>query len=110
VGIVQALGMVRHNGTLAIYGDNYAPVKEFCFHRFHEDGLEISNLNAMHYTKLRSVENMREAYRAIQRGVFNLDIVFKNSVKHRLDEIANVFKEEAEALDSQSSLKTLIIP
>ena len=110
VGIVQALGMVRHNGILAIYGDNYAPVKEFCFHRFHEDALEIRNLNAMHYTKLRSVENMREAYRAVQRGVFNLDIVFENSVKHKLDEIANVFEEEAEALDSQGSLKTLIIP
>jgi len=110
VGIVQALGMVRHNGILAIYGDSYAPVKEFCFHRFHEDALEIRNLNAMHYTKLRSVENMREAYRAIQRGVFNLDIVFENSVKYKLDEIADVFKKEAENPDSQSSLKTLIIP
>jgi threonine dehydrogenase-like Zn-dependent dehydrogenase len=110
IGIVQALGMVRHNGILAIYGDSYAPVKEFCFHRFHEDGLEIRNLNAMHYTKLRSIENMREAYRAIQRGVFNLDIVFENSVKYKLDEIADVFEQETEALDIQSSLKTLIMP
>jgi len=110
VGIVQALGMVRHNGILAMYGDNYAPVKEFCFHRFHEDGLEIRNLNAVHYTRLKSIENMREAYRAVQRGVFNLDIIFKNSVEHKLDEIADVFEREAEMLDSQSSLKTLIIP
>jgi hypothetical protein len=102
--------MVRHNGILAIYGDNYAPVKEFCFHRFHEDGLEIRNLNAVHYTRLQSIENMREAYRAVQRGVFNLDIVFKNSVEHKLDEIADVFEREAQILDSQSSLKTLIIP
>ena len=72
VGIVQALGMVRHNGILALYGDNYAPVKEFCFHRFHEDGLEIRNLNAVHYTKLRSVENMREAYRAALPGSAHL--------------------------------------
>jgi len=110
VGIVQSLGMVRHNGILAIYGDSYTPVKEFCFHRFHEDGLEIRNLNAMHYTKLRSIENMREAYRAVQRGVFNLDIVFEHSVKYKLSEIADVFKQETKALDIQSSLKTLIIP
>jgi threonine dehydrogenase-like Zn-dependent dehydrogenase len=110
VGIAQALGMVRHNGILALYGDNYAPVKEFCFHRFHEDGLEVRNLNAVHYTKLRSVENMREAYRAIQRGVLNLDVIFANSVQHRLDEIADVFDREAKALDEQSSIKTLIIP
>ncbi|MCZ6677122.1 MAG: zinc-binding dehydrogenase [Candidatus Poribacteria bacterium] len=109
-GLVQALGMVRHNGILAIYGDNYAPVKEFCFHRFHEDGLDIRNLNAVHYTKLRSIENMREAYRAVQRGVFNLDIIFENSMKYKLDEIADVFRKEEEALEEQSSLKTLIIP
>lgn len=109
-GVVQALGMVRHNGIVALYGDNYLPVKEFCFHRFHEDGLEIRNLNAVHYTRLRSIENMREAYRAVQRGVFNLEIIFENSVKYRLDEIADVFKTESEALDRQSSLKTLIIP
>jgi len=109
-GIINALGMVRHNGIIALYGDNYAPVKEFCFHRFHEDGLEVRNLNAVHYTRLRSVENMREAYRAIQRGVFNLDIIFKNSAKYRLDEIADVFEKETKDIDRQSSLKTLIIP
>jgi L-iditol 2-dehydrogenase len=110
VGIAQALGMVGHNGILALYGDNYAPMKEFCFHRFHEDGLEVRNLNAVHYTKLRSVENMREAYRAVQRGVFNLDVIFANSVQYRLDEIADVFDKETRALDEQSSIKTLIIP
>ena len=110
IGIVQALGMVRHNGILAIYGDSYAPVKEFCFHRFHEDSLEVRNLNAVHYTQLRSIETMREAYRAVQRGVFNLDVVFENSVKYSLDEIEDVFEKEAEALDRQSSLKTLIMP
>jgi hypothetical protein len=53
---------------------------------------------------------MREAYRAVQRGVFNLEIIFENSVKYRLDEMTDVFKTESEALDRQSSLKTLIIP
>ena len=110
IGIVNALGMVRHNGILALYGDNYAPVKEFCFNRFHEDGLEIRNLNAVHYTKLRSVETMKEAYRAVRRGVFNLDIIFAHSVRHRLSEIADVFRKESEALDKQDSLKTLIVP
>ena len=110
VGIVQALGMVRHNGALALYGDSYAPVKEFCFNRLHEDGLEVRNLNAVHYTKLRSVETMKEAYRAVQRGVFNLDIIFRNSVTYRLAELPEVFKKETESLDQQASLKTLIIP
>ena len=110
IGIVRALGMVRHNGILALYGDNYAPVQEFCFHRFHEDGLEIRNLHAVHYTNLRSVENMREAYKVVQRGVFNLDIILENSVSYKLAEIADVFKKEARALDTQTSLKTLIIP
>jgi L-iditol 2-dehydrogenase len=109
-GIVQALGMVGHNGILALYGDNYAPVKEFCFHRFHEDGLEVRNLNGVHYTKLRSVENMREAYRAVQRGVFDLDIIFENSVRYKLDEISAVFERESQVLDTKSSLKTIFIP
>lgn len=110
IGVQLALGMVRHNGILAIYGDNYIPVKEFCFNKFHEDGLEVRNLNGVHYTRLRSVENMREAYRAVQRGVFNLDIIIENSKTYRLDEIAEVYKKETESIDRQSSLKTIIVP
>jgi L-iditol 2-dehydrogenase len=108
-GLKQCLDMAKHNGIMALYGDNYAPVDQFCFHRFHEDGLEIRNLNAVHYTHLRSIENMREAYRAVQRGVFDLDIIFENSVTHSLADIADVFEQE-NAADHQSSLKTLIIP
>jgi L-iditol 2-dehydrogenase len=110
IGIVQALGMVAHNGLLDLYGDNYAPIRDFCFHRIHEDAIEVRTLSPVHYTWLRSVENMREAYRAIQRGVFDLDIILENSERHRLDNIAEVFEKEAEALDEQSSLKTLILP
>ncbi|MBL7199630.1 MAG: zinc-binding dehydrogenase [Anaerolineae bacterium] len=110
IGLVQALGMVAHNGILALYGDNYAPVPEFCFHRFHEDGLEVRNLNAMHYTKLQAIENAREAYRAVQRGVFDIEILLEHSDRYRLDEIADVFAREAESLDTQRSIKTLIIP
>ncbi len=108
-GIEQALGMVGHNGILALYGDNYEPVREFCFHRFHEDGLEVRNLNAVHYTPLRSIEHMREAFRVVQRGVFDLDIIFENSTAHKLSEIADVFAGEM-AVAAQSSLKTVIIP
>ena len=110
IGVVNALGMVCHNGILALYGDNYMPVKEFCFSRFHEDGLEVRNLNAVHYTKLRSIETMKEAYRAIQRGVFNLGIVFENSITYRLSEIAAVFEKETHNIDQQESLKTRIFP
>ncbi len=110
IGIKQALGMARHNGILALYGDNYAPVDDFCFHRFHEDGLEVRNLNGVHYTKLQSVENMREAYRAVARDVFDLDVIFEHSVRYSLDEIDAVFARESGDLESQGSLKTLIIP
>ncbi|MEZ4680474.1 MAG: hypothetical protein R2932_40295 [Caldilineaceae bacterium] len=102
--------MVGHNGTLALYGDNYAPIKEFCFHRFHEDGLDVRNLNAVHYTKLRSIEHMREAYRVVERGVFDLDIIFQNSVTYRLDELPQVFAQETKNIELQGSLKTLILP
>jgi len=110
IGVVQALGMVRHNGIMALYGDNYVPVNEFCFNRFHEDGLEVRNLNAVHYTKLRSVENMREAYRAVERNAFDLDIVFKNSVRYKLADIAEAFRKETADLQKQGSLKTIIVP
>jgi hypothetical protein len=53
---------------------------------------------------------MQEAYRAVQRGVFNLDLIFENSVRYRLSEIAEVFRRESEARDTQDSLKTLILP
>jgi threonine dehydrogenase-like Zn-dependent dehydrogenase len=110
IGIVQALGMVTHNGLLDIYGDNYAPIRDFCFHRIHEDAIEIRTLSPVHFTWLRSVEYLREAYKSIQRGVFDLDIILENSERHRLEDIAEVFENEAEALDHQSSLKTLIYP
>ncbi len=110
VGISLALGMVRHNGILALYGDNYAPVESFCFNRFHEDGLEVRNLNAVHYTRLRSIENMREAYRAVQRGVFDLDIILENSVTYKLEDISRAFRAESESADRQNSLKTLVRP
>jgi len=109
-GLKQALDMVRHNGIMALYGDNYAPVREFCFHRFHEDGLEIRNLNAVHYTRLRSIEHMREAYRVVQRGVFDLDAIFDNSVRYRLAELPEVFARENGALGDQGSMKTLVVP
>lgn len=110
VGLVQALGMVGHNGILALYGDNYAPIKEFCFHRFHEDGLEVRNLNAVHYTRLRSIEHMREAYRAVERGVFDLEIILQNSTRHRLADLPRVFQRETAAEDGQASLKTIVTP
>lgn len=110
IGIVQSLGVVKHNGIMALYGDNYVPVNDFCFHRFHEDGLEIRNLNAVHHTGLQAIENMREAYRAVQRGVFNIDIILEHSASYKLADIGRVFAEESAAPDKQTSLKTLIIP
>jgi threonine dehydrogenase-like Zn-dependent dehydrogenase len=109
-GITQALGMVRHNGIVSLYGDTYTPIREMAVHRIHEDALEIRSLAGVHVSKLRSIENMKEAYRAVQRGVFNLDIIFQNSVRYTLAEIAGVFAKENASPEAQDSLKTLILP
>lgn len=110
VGIKQALGMVAHNGVLALYGDNYVPIDDFCFHRFHEDGLEVQNLNAMHYTELQAVEYAREAYRAVERDVFDLDVILENSDRYPLADLPEVFAEETDDPGAQESLKTIIVP
>jgi len=110
VGIEQALGMVAHNGVLALYGDNYVPIEEFCFHRFHEDALEVQNLASMHYTELQAVEYAREAFRTVERDVFDLDTVLEHSDRYSLDELPEVFAEETGSPDEQASLKTIITP
>jgi hypothetical protein len=53
---------------------------------------------------------MREAYRAVQRGVFDLDVILAHSDRYTLDELPEVFACEARALDQQRSLKTIITP
>jgi threonine dehydrogenase-like Zn-dependent dehydrogenase len=112
IGVKQSLDQVRHNGTLVLYGDNYAKYPDFSFNRFHEDGLQIRNLNAMHYNELSSIMNCYEAYRAQVRGVFDevWPIVWENSSTHTLNEIANVFSDESKSLDQQASIKTVIKP
>lgn len=109
-GIKQARDMAAHNATLALYGDNYEPTEEFCFHRFHEDALTIQNLAPMHYTKLREVEHAREAYRAVARDVFDIETILDHSDRYELDEIAEVFEKETESPGAQQSLKTIIKP
>lgn len=109
-GIEQALDMVAHNGTLALYGDNYAPTEEFCFHRFHEDALDVQNLAPMHYTQLRDVEHAREAFEIVERGVFDIETILAHSDRYDLEEIDEVFAAEAESSEAQRSLKTLIFP
>lgn len=108
VGMTQALGQVKHNGIIVIYGDNYAPVKEFCFHRFHEDGLYIRNLNSAHHTKLFMVEAFREAFRAVRRGVYDVQKILEHSKRYRLDDLPEVFEKESENIEEQKSMKTLI--
>lgn len=109
-GIVQAVDMVAHRGTLAFYGDNYTPIDEFCFHRFHEDALDVQNLAPVHHTKLLEVEHMREAYRAVARGVFDIETILANSDRYALDELPDVFATEADSAAPQESLKTIIEP
>lgn len=110
IGLVQALGMVGYNGTLALYGDLYVQIKDFCCHRFHEDELVVRNLNAVHYTKLRSIEHMREEFRGVQQGICSLDIIFQNSVTYSLTDLPQVFQSETNDLETQRSLKTIILP
>jgi hypothetical protein len=53
---------------------------------------------------------MREAFRVVQRGVFNLDIIFQNSVTYSLADLPTVFQSETGNLEQQGSLKTIILP
>ncbi len=112
IGIKQALDQVKHNGLLALYGDTYVPVPEFHFHRVHEDGLRIRPLNAVHYNELQNIQNLNEAYRAQRRGVFDevWPLIWAHSSHHRLDDIADVFAQEAEDLEKQGSIKTTFTP
>jgi threonine dehydrogenase-like Zn-dependent dehydrogenase len=112
IGIKQAVDQVRHNGIVALYGDNYVPFPNFHFHRFHEDGLDIRPLNAVHYNELQNVMNLNEAYRAAERGVFDefWPLLWENSANYKLDQIADVFEDEAQNIEAQTSIKTRFTP
>ncbi|WP_455364967.1 zinc-dependent alcohol dehydrogenase [[Eubacterium] cellulosolvens] len=110
IGIVQSLREVRHNGIIALYGDNYAPIKEFCFHRFHEDGLFIKNLNPAHHTRLYMIEALKEGLRAVERGVYDVQTLLDHSAKYKLSDLPEVFRKETSNLEEHESIKTLIYP
>jgi len=110
IGIVQSLGEVKHNGIIALYGDNYAPVRDFSFHRFHEDGLSIRNLNPAHHTKLFMIDAFKQGFRAVKRAVYDVETVLENSRKYRLEDLPDVFEKESSNLEGQESMKTMIYP
>lgn len=72
--------------------------------------LVVRNLNAVHHTKLRSIEYVREAFRLVQEGIFYPDIIFQSFVTYSLIDLPQVFQSETSDLEQQGLLKMIIIP
>ncbi len=103
-GLNTASAIVRHNGTIPIYSHYMKPFM-VNMHRWHEDCLNIINTCLIHRTREEVVVGVREAFRLVERGVFNIKPLI--SRRCRLSEIADAFTKE---MEDQTSVKTVIIP
>ena len=78
-----------------------------------EGSLKLSNVNgwiqvSTHNSQTIYIEATKIARKPSDQK--NLDIIFEHSVTYTLDDIADVFGKESEDLDTQGSLKTVIMP
>lgn len=74
-------------------------------YRWHEDALNIVHTCLMHHTREEAVVGVREGYRLVKKGLFNIKPLLNR--RYRLSEIADAFKKE---IADPTSMKTLIIP
>ena len=103
-GLNIASAIVRHNGTIAIYSHYMKPFMVNMY-RWHEDCLNILHTCLMHRTQEVIVTDVREAFRLVKKGIFNVKPLINR--KYRLSQIADAFKEE---MGDRTSVKTVIIP
>jgi threonine dehydrogenase-like Zn-dependent dehydrogenase len=73
--------------------------------RWHEDCLNIVHTCLIHRTREETVVGVREAFRLVSKGLFNIMPLINR--KYRLSEIEEAFQKEQ---DDRGSVKTLIIP
>ncbi|MGD0328855.1 MAG: zinc-binding dehydrogenase [Nitrososphaeria archaeon] len=103
-GLNIASNIVRRNGTIAIYSHYMKPFTVNMY-RWHEDALNIVHTCLMHRTKEEMVVGIRDAFRLIKRGIFDVRPLLNR--KYKLEEIKEAFENE---IVDQTSIKTLILP
>jgi len=103
-GLNTASAIVRHNGTIAIYSHYMKPFIVNMY-RWHEDCLNIVHTCLMHRTREVIVSDVREVFRLVKKGIFNIKPLMNR--RYHLSQIADAFKEE---MEDQSSVKTVLIP
>ncbi|MGD0329156.1 MAG: zinc-binding dehydrogenase [Nitrososphaeria archaeon] len=103
-GLNTASSIVRHNGTIAIYSHYMKPFIVNMY-RWHEDALKIVHTCLMHRTKEEMVVGVRDAFRLIKKGVFDIKPLVNR--KYRLADINGAFQKE---VADKTSIKTLILP
>ena len=103
-GLNTASAIVRHNGTIAIYSHYMNPFMVNMY-RWHEDCFKIVHTCLMHRTQEVMVTDVREAFRLVKKGIFNIKPLINR--RYRLSQISDAFRKE---MEDQSSVKTVIIP
>jgi len=103
-GLNMASAIVRHNGTICVYSHYMKPLT-VNMHRWHEDCLNIVHTCLTHRTREEMVVGVREAFRLVKKGLFNVKPLLNRS--YRLSEIADAFNKE---MVDPGSVKTLILP
>lgn len=103
-GLNLASSIVRHNGTIAIYSHYMKPFTVNMY-RWHEDCLNVINTCLVHRTREEAAVGVREAFRLIRKGVFNINPLINR--RYSLSEIADAFKKE---MEDRTSIKSVVIP
>ncbi|MGQ9781870.1 MAG: zinc-dependent alcohol dehydrogenase [Nitrososphaeria archaeon] len=103
-GLNIASAIVRHNGIIAIYSHYMKPFMVDMY-RWHEDALNIVHTCLMHHTKEEMAVWVREAFRLVKKGLFDIKPLINR--KYQLSEISKAFERE---LSDNTSIKSVIVP
>ena len=103
-GLNTASSILRRNGTIAIYSHYMKPFIVNMY-RWHEDAFKIIHTCLTHRTREEMVVGVREAYRLVQQGLFDITPLLTRSFS--LSAISEAFDQE---IQDPTSIKTIISP
>lgn len=103
-GLNTASTILRRNGTIAIYSHYMKPFMVNMY-RWHEDAFKVIHTCLMHRTREEMVVGVREAYRLVQQGLFDITPLLTRSFS--LSAISEAFDQEVQ---DPRSIKTIISP
>lgn len=103
-GLNTASGILRRNGTIAIYSHYMKPFMVNMY-RWHEDAFKIIHTCLMHRTREEMVVGVHEAYRLVQQGLFDISPLLTRSFS--LSALSEAFVQE---IQDPRSIKTIISP